>query len=170
MHGTPPNGSATSSRCGTGEPGVRSRAGLARPPELLAAPGYFLRRLQQAYQAAWTLHVDQVVTSQQLAVLLAASRHPGAEQGLIGVSVALDRSTMADVVDRLEKRGWLRRQRSADDGRKRLIHLTADGRKNMLAILERSQQLEATLMEGYGPHSQQLIVDVLESLSLRWEA
>jgi DNA-binding MarR family transcriptional regulator len=149
---------------------VASNEALTRPPELRTAPGYFLRRLQQAYQAAWTLHVDQVVTSQQLAVLLAARRHPGAEQGLIGASVALDRSTMADVVGRLEKRGWLRRERSASDGRKRLVHLTPRGRKNMLEILDRSQQLEATLMEGYGPHGQRLIIEMLEGLSLRWEA
>jgi MarR family transcriptional regulator, temperature-dependent positive regulator of motility len=137
---------------------------------MLTAPGYFLRRLQQAYQAAWTVHVDQVVTSQQLAVLLAAHRHPGSEQGLIGASVALDRSTMAGVVDRLEKRGWLRRERSASDGRKRLIYLTAEGRKNMRSVLDRSQRLEATLMEGYGPHGQEMIVEMLGRLAERWEA
>jgi DNA-binding MarR family transcriptional regulator len=143
---------------------------LGRPPEMLTAPGYFLRRLQQAYQAAWTLRVDQVVTSQQLAVLLAVDRHPGMEQGLIGESVALDRSTMAGVVDRLEKRAWLKRERAALDGRKRLLFLTTDGRKQMKLVLERSQELEGALMEGYGPLGQEMIVSMLASLADRWEA
>ena len=143
---------------------------LGRPPEMLTAPGYFLRRLQQAYQAAWTVSVDPVVTSQQHAVLLAVHRHPGMEQGLIGESVSLDRSTMAGVVDRLEKREWLTRERPALDGRKRLLYLTTDGRKQMESVLERSRQLEAALMEGYGPLGQEMIVSMLANLADKWES
>ncbi|MFB9743069.1 MarR family winged helix-turn-helix transcriptional regulator [Pseudonocardia sulfidoxydans] len=142
----------------------------AIPPEMATAPGYFLRRLQQAYQAAWSLHVDSVVTSPQLAVLLAVGRNPGVEQGLIGNSVALDRSTMTGVVDRLESRGWLKKRRSSRDGRKRLLYLSPDGRKVMAETMQRSKQLEDLLMEGYGPEGRLLVIAMLSQLAEYWEA
>jgi len=134
------------------------------------APGYFLRRLQQAYQAAWSLHVDAVVTSPQLAVLLAVAQNPGMEQGLIGNSVALDRSTMAGVVDRLENRGWLKKRRSPRDGRKRLLYLSPEGRKVMTETMKRSKELEDLLMEGYGPEGRALVLSMVRQLAERWEA
>jgi DNA-binding MarR family transcriptional regulator len=147
----------------------KGRGVLPPPPNMTSAPGYVLRRLYQAYQAAWFNQVDQVATNPQVAVLMAVDHYPGVEQGAIGESIALDRSTMASIVTRLEKRGWLLRQKSDEDGRKRLLYLTDSGHEVMESMIRRARELDVLLMEGYGPRGQGLVVDLLSSLVDRWE-
>ena len=148
----------------------RTRRELPTPADMATAPGYVLRRLHQAYQAAWLSHVDPVATGAQVAVLMAVSAYPGVEQGALGESVALDRSTMASIVTRLEKRGWLQRKKHSEDGRKRLLYLTDTGRDTMESLVRRARDLDVLLMDGYGPRGQALVVDLLTSLAQRWEA
>ncbi|TWH16102.1 DNA-binding MarR family transcriptional regulator [Rhodococcus rhodochrous J45] len=139
------------------------------PPDMASAPGHILRRLNQAYQAAWLAHVDTTITGPQLAVLMAIRSYPGVEQGMVGASISLDRSTMAGIVTRLEDRGLIRRVRSIDDGRKRLLHLTDEGNKTVSTVLVRSQDLTNMLMESFGTLGQGVIVPVLDSLARQWE-
>ncbi|MFD6064069.1 MarR family winged helix-turn-helix transcriptional regulator [Rhodococcus wratislaviensis] len=148
---------------------TNDRNALEAPPDMVSAPGYLLRRLYQAYQSAWLKHVDPVATGPQAAVLMAVRSNPGVEQGALGASVAVDRSTMASIVKRLVERGWLERKRPAEDGRKRLLFLTDAGYESIDAIVRRAQELDILLMEGYGPLGQELIVDLLRSLASRWE-
>lgn len=147
----------------------RPRRELPTPPDMAGAPGYVLRRLHQAYQAAWLSHVDPMATGAQLAVLMAVNAYPGVEQGMLGESVALDRSTMASIVTRLEKRGWLQRRKHSEDGRKRLLYLTDTGRITMETLVRRARDLDVLLMDGYGPRGQGLIVEMLTSLARHWE-
>jgi MarR family transcriptional regulator, temperature-dependent positive regulator of motility len=143
---------------------------LSRPSTMQVAPGYFLRRMHQAYQAAWFTFVDPVVTSQQAGVLTAISAQPGAEQGAVGAAAALDPSTMTGIVSRLEKRGWVVRTRAEDDGRKRLLHLTEEGQAVHAEIVRRAQALDAVLLRGYGPKGRDVIVSFFDSLAEEWEA
>lgn len=140
------------------------------PPGVSRAPGYVLRRLYQSYQSVWMKHVDGIATGPQAAVLMAVRDNPGVEQGALGASVALDRSTMASIVSRLVERNWLTRTTPPQDGRKRLLELTDEGSKAIDEILERSQALERILLDGYGPRGRDLIVDMWSSLADEWEA
>jgi len=142
---------------------------LPTPSDMATAPGYVLRRLYQAYQAAWLSHVDPVATGAQVAVLMAVNAYPGLEQGALGESVSLEPSTMASIVTRLEKRGWLQRRKHSEDGRKRQLYLTDTGRETMESLVRRARELDLLLMEGYGPRGQGLVVDLLTSLAHRWE-
>jgi MarR family transcriptional regulator, temperature-dependent positive regulator of motility len=92
------------------------------------------------------------------------------EQGILGASIALDRSTMASIVNRLELRGLLMRSRPDVDRRKRLLYLTDSGRVTMAALVDRAQELDTLLMEAYGPHGSELIVNMLTRLALDWES
>ncbi|TWH16101.1 DNA-binding MarR family transcriptional regulator [Rhodococcus rhodochrous J45] len=139
------------------------------PPDMVSAPGHILRRLNQAYQAAWLAHVDTTTTGAQLAVLMAVRSYPGVEQGMVGASVSLDRSTMASIVTRLEDRGQLRRVRPADDGRKRLLYLTDEGKATVQEVVARAQKLDGLLMDGFGPLGMDIVVSMMHSLAKRWE-
>ncbi|OZD12609.1 MarR family transcriptional regulator [Rhodococcus sp. 06-156-3C] len=139
------------------------------PSDMMTAPGYLLRRLNQAYQAAWVAHVDSTSTGAQLAVLMAIRTYPGVEQGMVGASVSLDRSTMASIVTRLVERGLIERVRPADDGRKRLLYLTKDGKIAVKELVERAQKLDGLLMEGFGPIGMEIVVGMMDSLARRWE-
>ncbi|MFI1337411.1 hypothetical protein ACH4U7_46420 [Streptomyces sp. NPDC020845] len=66
------------------------------PVSLTAAAGYQVRRLYQAYLAAWLREVDPVLTGPQFAVLQTIEAHPGRDQSSLAAAVALDTSTMAE--------------------------------------------------------------------------
>lgn len=144
--------------------------GLPAPPELLAAPGYAVRRLHQAYVAAWVHVVDPQLTGPQFAVLTAINAYPGAEQGSLASSVALDRSTMGSIVRRLEDRGLITRKTPAEDGRKRLLFLTDPGIAALRVADRRARALDRLLMQGYDAGGQAGLLQQLTALSEHWES
>lgn len=153
-----------------GRAGIDPSKGLPAPPALLAAPGYVARRLHQAYTAAWVRLVDPVLTGPQFAVLTAVDAYPGAEQGSLASSVALDRSTMASIVRRLEDRGLIVRERPAEDGRKRLLRLTPDGEVALRETDRRARDLDRLLMQGYDGAEQEALLRRLTVLTEHWES
>lgn len=155
---------------GTGGNGTGGSTGLPAPPELLAAPGYVVRRLHQAYVAAWVRVVDPQLTGPQFAVLTAINAYPGAEQGSLASSVALDRSTMGSIVRRLEDRGLITRKTPAEDGRKRLLFLTDTGTTTLRVADRRARALDRLLMQGYDAGRQTALLQELTALSEHWES
>jgi len=143
---------------------------LPTPPELLAAPGYVVRRLHQAYVAAWVRRVDPVLTGPQLAVLFAIHTYPGIDQGSLARAVALDRSTMASIARRLEDRGLITRETPPEDGRKRLLHLTKAGEVARQEVSRKVGELEVLLMEGYDPPEIDAMLRRLLRLTEHWES
>lgn len=148
------------------------------PPEALrTAPGFLVRRLYQAYTAAWARHVDATLTGPQFAVLTAVASYPEVDQGSLASSVALDRSTMADVCKRLEDRGLIHRSAAPADGRRKLLTLTSHGVEVLTRLADRVREMEDELMrlpETRGPQDSdedaERLVDHLDHLTSRWES
>jgi MarR family transcriptional regulator, temperature-dependent positive regulator of motility len=143
---------------------------LPAPPELLAAPGYVIRRLHQAYVAAWVRRVDPVLTGPQGAVLVAIHAYPGVDQGSLARAVSLDRSTMASIARRLEDRGLITRETPPEDGRKRVLRLTTAGETARQEVSRKADELHLLLMEGYdGPETDAMLNRLLR-LTEHWES
>jgi DNA-binding MarR family transcriptional regulator len=155
----------------SGKPVARGSRGeaIATPQALLAAPGYVARRLHQSYVALWTRVVDPVLTGPQFAVLTAVDHHPGVDQGSLAASVALDRSTMADVVRRLEDHGLIVRHTAPHDGRRKLLHLTEEGSRRLAEAGKRARDLDEQLLKGYSPAERERVLREMTALAARWE-
>jgi len=69
------------------------------------------------------------LTPRQYAVLLTAAQHEGASQTELVELTGIDRSTLADVIARLLKKGLLRRRRTKRDARAYAVRLTEDGQQ-----------------------------------------
>lgn len=150
---------------------VRStRERQSSPPELLAAPGFIARRLYQAYLAAWVRSVDSTLTGPQFAVLTAILRSEGVDQGTIASAVALDRSTMADVVRRLEQRGLVRRETDPGDGRRRLLYMTTIGIDAYNDVYSKARSLDENLLAQHTPVERQILMAELTKLAELWES
>ncbi|HEY4418492.1 MAG TPA: MarR family transcriptional regulator [Pseudonocardia sp.] len=149
--------------------GAPGTSPLPTPPELLTAPGYVVRRLHQAYVAAWVRRVDPVLTGPQIAVLVAIHAYPGVDQGSLARAVSLDRSTMASVARRLEDRGLITRETPPEDGRKRLLHLTAAGEAARQEVTRKTGEFDALLMAGYGGPETDALLERLLRLAENWE-
>jgi DNA-binding MarR family transcriptional regulator len=140
------------------------------PAALQAAPGYQVRRLHQAYTAAWVRSVDPVLTGPQYAVLTAVRASPGQDQRSLASAVALDTSTMADVARRLETRGLITRSTAADDGRRKLLHLTEAGERCLSDANARAGALDERLLAPYDDAERARLLALLTSLSDHWES
>ncbi|WP_369202971.1 MarR family winged helix-turn-helix transcriptional regulator [Streptomyces sp. PU-14G] len=141
----------------------------AAPEELTTAPGYQVRRLQQAYLAAWVRAVDRTLTGPQFAVLTTVRAYPGSDQSSLASAVALDTSTMADLAQRLDKRGLLERRTASTDGRRKLLYLTAEGERALAAAETRVRELDERLLDKYDPADRERLLRELTSLADQWE-
>ena len=133
-------------------------------------PGYVVRRLNHAYVASWQRHVDPALTGPQFAVLTAVNAYPGAEQGSLARAVALDRPTMSAIAKRLEDRELITRERTPEDGRKRLLFLTESGAAILDEARERAQQLERRLMRNVPAPAEAALLNWLIGIARDWEA
>lgn len=71
------------------------------------------------------------LTMQQFAVLHLIKLHPGAPQVALANQLDTDRATMMAVIDRLEARGLLTRERSKTDRRRQELMLTPLGEETV---------------------------------------
>jgi len=72
---------------------------------------------------------DGDLTPRQLAVLITVAENAGLSQTGIVERTGIDRSTLADVVRRLHKKGHLQRRRTEADARAYEVEITATGRR-----------------------------------------
>jgi DNA-binding MarR family transcriptional regulator len=114
-----------------------------RPPELTDTIGYLLKHAQQRFQeiqrqALTPLRLD----GRLLAVLITAGHAGPCQQLRLAEKLGVDRTTMVDLVDRLEALGFVERHADPNDRRARLIHLTTRGRKALAAGVAASHEVE----------------------------
>jgi len=93
--------------------------------------------LHRAGQCAADIFSDEVstggLTPRQFAVLVAVSRNEGQSQTDLVEQTGIDRSTLADIVRRMLKKGLLSRKRTRADARAYAVRLTAAGRDALSA-------------------------------------
>ncbi|TDQ44332.1 MarR family winged helix-turn-helix transcriptional regulator [Tepidicella xavieri] len=98
------------------------------PLGLNRLPGHAIRRLHQIAVGIFHQEVEGFhLTPLQYGALWTVREQPGIDQRTLARLIALDTSTTAGVVDRLEARGLLQRRLSAQDRRVRLLHITEAG-------------------------------------------
>jgi len=71
------------------------------------------------------------LTPRQYAVLEVLSRNEGASQRVLVDATGIDRSTMADIIQRMLKKGFVKRRRSGDDARAYSVKLTESGAQTL---------------------------------------
>jgi DNA-binding MarR family transcriptional regulator len=67
------------------------------------------------------------LTQKQVSALWLVSDNPGISQIELGGRLRMDRATTMTIVNRLQDRAYMRRERSASDGRKQALFLTDEG-------------------------------------------
>ena len=99
-------------------------------PRIYEKPGHLIRRLQQI---ALALFMDETrafeITPVQYSALVAIDINPGLDQTALCNLIAIDRSTVGDVVTRLERKKLIKRTAGAEDRRTKVLVITPAGRK-----------------------------------------
>lgn len=98
-------------------------------PDFSAMPGHLIRRAHQLAVAQFmeaTRKHD--VTPVQYALLAALAQSPeDVDQVTLAHRAALDTSTAASTLDRMETKGWIERRTDPNDRRRRVLHITRAG-------------------------------------------
>lgn len=127
--------------------------------------GHLLRRAQQLHAAVWNREVSTRVSSVQFAALAALERRPGISQADLGIELDLDRSTIADLVDRMSRNGLVAREQSIEDRRRKVLTLTEHGDVTVASLRPLVDRVEALLTESLGaPRSRELKDSLLAML------
>lgn len=120
---------------------------MTHEPEPLRYTGHLIRRAQQRHAALWQEQVSADVSSVQYAALAVLERLPGASQSELGAELDLDRSTVADIVSRLDRRGVIERLPHDSDRRRYSLTLTKAGLAEVNRLRPLVVQANARLTE-----------------------
>jgi len=122
---------------------------------LRKSPGHLLRRAQQYAHDLYSKEVGASgPTPRQFEVLHTVSQYVGLSQTDLVRATGIDRSTLADMIARMIKKGLLSRTRTKEDARANAVSITAAGKRMLssampavnraenqaLAVLPKSQQ------------------------------
>ena len=132
---------------------------------LAQRPGFLIRRLHQIHLALFAEECERFgVTPVQFSILTVADAQPGLEQGALAHAIGVDRTTLANVLARLEGRGLVSRMVAPGDRRVKLVRLTPDG----AAVLERMQaaaeRAHARTVEALPPARRAAFLEALDAL------
>jgi DNA-binding MarR family transcriptional regulator len=96
--------------------------------DVYSKPGHLIRRLQQIAVSVFAQEcADHDITPVQYAALVAVRDNPGLDATRIAALVAFDRSTIGNVLERLEGKGLIERRANPDDRRVKILKISRRG-------------------------------------------
>ena len=133
---------------------------------LNASPSHLLHRAQQAAanHSAKALR-SAGITLRQFSLLAALDGNEGASQSDLVNATGIDRSTLADMVARMETSGLIKRAASKTDARAKSVSLTAKGKKALDKALPAVQAADAALFSGLAKVKQDALMSGLVGLT-----
>ena len=130
-----------------------------------AAPGYLFRRMQQI---AVSIFVEECnafdLTPVQYAALVAIHTHPGIDATRLSAVIAFDRSTLGNVIERLESKTLIERNPSREDKRVKLLHLSKAGAAVLRDIMPSVERAQLRMLQPLKPADRKTLLALLTQL------
>jgi len=104
------------------------------------------------------------LTPRQFAVLTVIADQEGLSQIDLVERTGIDRSTMANLVARLSKRGWVTRRRTKEDARAYSVKLSPQGEKVLLQARSAAAAADQRLLASLPPGKRQDFLNALASI------
>jgi DNA-binding MarR family transcriptional regulator len=128
-------------------------------------PGFKIRR---CHQIAVSIFMDECarfsLTTTQFSLMMAVKQLPGVDQAALSRVVGLDRSTTATVIDRMVKRGIIRRVPHPGDRRKNRITLTESGEQLLRDVQPAADRARERLLEPLQEDERQTFLSLLQRI------
>lgn len=129
--------------------------------------GHLIRRAQQLHGRFWSEEFNGDLTSPQYAVLVAVAQWPGIDQTRAGELASLDKSSGADVINRLAEMAWILRVGGAVDRRKRILRLSAPARAALKDITPRVKDVQRRLLSCFTAEEAAAFVRLMARVAYR---
>ncbi|MGE0744532.1 MAG: MarR family winged helix-turn-helix transcriptional regulator [Rhodospirillales bacterium] len=124
--------------------------------------GYLLRRAQLAVFDDFSRTFAAVdLRPAQFSVLLVIQKNPGLKQSEVSAALGIQRTNFVALIDKLEKRGLVRREPVAGDRRAYALVLTAAGRETLREALAIQARNEKRLAAMLGPGGRERLLELL---------
>lgn len=126
------------------------------------SPIHLLHRAGQCAGDAFAIEMGEAdLTPRQFAVLLAVSLNEGLSQTDLVEQTGVDRSTLADIVRRMLKKGLLQRRRTKEDARAYAVKLTDEGWRVLKMAEPIVRRVDDRILSSLGPKQrEQLLLDL----------
>lgn len=137
------------------------------PFHLSESVSHLLHRIAQLADEHFSGLAGESITLRQFAVLAAIAQSPGLSQAELGRAAGIDRSTLADMVARMERRGWIDRTASLLDARAQSVHLSAAGAAKLAETAAHARAADDAILELLPRSKGKTFVGVLTKLGKR---
>ena len=128
-------------------------------------PGHLIRRLQQISLAMFMNQTREFdITPVQYSAILAVDIHPGIDQTTLCNIIAFDRSTIGEVLSRLEKKKLIRRRPGRPDRRTKSLYITALGHRTIRNIESAVQATQRLILAPLKPSERAAFMQMLKRL------
>jgi DNA-binding MarR family transcriptional regulator len=128
-------------------------------------PGYLFRRMQQIAVAIFVEECESYgLTPVQYAALVAIQTHPGIDATRLSAVIAFDRSTLGNVIERLETKAWVERKPSHEDKRIKLHYLTKAGAALLRDIMPSVDRAQARMLQPLKPADRRTLLALMTQL------
>ncbi|HVD85059.1 MAG TPA: MarR family transcriptional regulator [Bradyrhizobium sp.] len=128
-------------------------------------PGYLFRRMQQIAVAIFVEECKAYdLTPVQYAALVAIRTHPGIDATRLSAVIAFDRSTLGNVIERLEAKQLIERKPSREDRRVKLLYLTRAGVALLRDIMPSVDRAQARMLQPLKPADRMTLMALLTQL------
>ena len=118
-------------------------------PNLGQSPLHLFHRAVQVVTEIYQAEMASYdLTARQYAVLFALAHSEGMSQSKLVDATGIDRSTMADIVRRMLKKGIIQRKRDKDDARAYDVKITEEGVRLFNAVTPIIQRIEEKLLSS----------------------
>jgi DNA-binding MarR family transcriptional regulator len=133
--------------------------------DIYSRPGHLIRRLQQISEAIFMKETEGFdITAVQYSALLAIRNNPGIDQTTLMEIIAFDRSTIGEVVARLEKKKLIERKIGSTDRRTKLLYITAAGSKIIKEVTPAVLRTQRLIVEPLSRSEQALFMRIMRHL------
>ena len=128
-------------------------------------PGYLFRRMQQIAVAIFVEECRAYdLTPVQYAALVAIRTHPGIDATRLSAVIAFDRSTLGNVIERLESKQYIERKPAPEDKRVKLLYLTKAGTGLLRHIMPSVDRAQARMLQPLKPADRKTLLALLTQL------
>jgi len=137
--------------------------------DILDMAGHLIRRLHQQSTFVFAKRTQAAgfdLTPVQYAALEAIHTHPGRDQAFVAEIIGYDRPTIGAVINRLEKKGWVRRVIKEQDRRSRELSLTESGNNVRLAVKPLVKDLQIQILDPLNDSEQALLINLARKIVL----
>ena len=151
-HPTPADAARSTLAAASDAPAAAQLAAARERSPLLGRPGFLIRRLHQIHCSLFLEETATFnITPVQFSLMTALDRRGESDQISIAREVGLERTTVAEVLTRLEARGLITRRVSPEDGRVRLVKLARKGKLLVTRMAPAVQRAHDRTLEALAP-------------------